>query len=52
MLDKPGNILFVFNNQNTGTHTPTVMSQSFCRVTGRLNVGFIFHVPAGTVWWV
>jgi hypothetical protein len=40
MFDKPGNILFIFHDENTGTHTATVVSQRFCRVTERLNVSY------------
>ena len=40
MFDKPGNILFVFHDENTSTHTATLVSRSFCRVTGRLNVSY------------
>jgi hypothetical protein len=40
MFDKPGNILFVFHYENTGTHTATLVSQRFCWVTERLNVGY------------
>ena len=40
VLDEPGNILFVFHDENTSTHTATLVSPGFYCVTEALNLGY------------
>ena len=40
VFDKPGNILFVFHDENTSTHRATLVIAGFHHVTGPLNLGY------------